>query len=426
MSVSSIAFITLVLLLGAIYFCVPGRTARQLIFASTNAGIFLWASYIGDQPPSAWTLLVLSAFLLSGYVVAVWLRRVPSAIGIGLYVALLTGTFVFLKKYTALELVLPSGWLNHPISIVGLSYMLFRQIHFVVDSAQGQIEAPTLWTYLNYQTNFTTLLAGPIQRYQDFAREWDRSAPMDLDARERLLVYQRIFLGVIKVVIFATACTAIYEASYAALLRVLGDGAQGGTSRLYLARQFLAMFYAYPAFVYFNFSGYCDIVIGAAALLGMRLPENFDRPYVSRNMIDFWTRQHMTLSFWIRDYLFTPMYKFIVERRATLAQPAAYGCYFVAFLLAGIWHGSTMNFVVFGLLHGFGVSVTKIWEASIIRRSGRKGLKKYLQVEWIRWAAIVVTLHFVCFAFIFFTPDLHDKVLVLKGVAQGIFLGGGR
>lgn len=417
MSVTSVEFVALVLLLGALLFYVPGRLARQTLLFATNLGVLYWASVSDGVAPSAWTALAATAFLLSGYGVARLLQRSPHAAILPTYLLLLISAFVFLKKYSILELVLPPGLLQHPVSIVGLSYMLFRQIHFLVDAAQSQIDRPRLWTYLNYQIGFTTLLAGPIQRYQDFARDWDRSAPLDLEALERLALYQRIFIGIIKVVVFAAACTSLYDASYAALRDALGPvGDAAAPSRLFVSRHFLMMFYAYPAFVYFNFSGYCDIVIGAAGLLGMRLPENFDRPYVSRNMIEFWTRQHMTLSFWIRDYLFTPMYKAIVSRQPGMAQAAAFACYFVAFLLAGIWHGSTMNFVVFGLLHGIGVSAVKLWETVLVKRVGRQGLKRYLQVGWIRIVATVATLHFVSFAFMFFTPDLDRKLGVLRGV----------
>ena len=394
------------------------------MLASTNAGILCWASLAGRAPPVALTLAALAAFLLSGYMVVIWLQRTHSLALMAGYLTLLVAAFVYLKKYTFLDALLPTQLLTHAVPIVGLSYMLFRQIHFLVDVAQGQIERPSLWTYLNYQTNFTTLLAGPIQRYQDFTRDWNDLNPIERSRDDLLATYQRIFIGVIKVTVFASMCTTVYQGSYDALLRVVSPEGGMAASRLFCIRQFLLMLYAYPMFVYFDFSGYCDIVIGVAALLGIRLPENFDRPYVSRNMIDFWTRQHMTLSFWIRDYLFTPMYKAMVSTWPMMTHSAAYICYFVAFLIAGVWHGSTMNFVVFGLLHGAGVSSVKIWERIIIQHSGRQGLKKYLQTRWCRVVATVVTLNFVSFTFIFFTPDLTQKLTVLRGVVRAIALGG--
>ena len=282
MSVSSIEFLALVLLLCGVFFLLPVRSARRGVLAIVNLGVLLWASLIGGAPPSPWSFMTLVMFLFSGYGVARLLAKRPSGVVLTAYLALLALIFVYIKKYVVLGALLPPVLFEHPVSIVGLSYMLFRQIHFVVDSAQGQIAAPQLWTYLNYQINFTTLLAGPIQRYQDFARDWDRAEPLGLTAPDRVGLFQRIFWGVIKIVVLATLCTSIYDSAYVALKWALSGSAD--VSKIYVLRQFLAMLYAYPAFVYFNFSGYCDVVIGTAALLGMRLPENFDRPYMSRNM----------------------------------------------------------------------------------------------------------------------------------------------
>jgi len=125
-------------------------------------------------------------------------------------------------------------------------------------------------------------------------------------------------------------------------------------TRLFGLRFAALAFYAYPAYVYFNFSGYCDIVI-AAGDFSQRLPENFESPYLSRNTIDFWTRQHMTLSFWIRDYVFTPLYKAIASAgRGWPRGPS---------IRAISWHFSRwgvarldIQLVIFGLLHGVGVS----------------------------------------------------------------------
>ena len=142
--------------------------------------------------------------------------------------------------------------------------------------------------------------------------------------------------------------------------------------------QFVLLAYAYMFFLYFNFSGYCDVVIAGAALVGLRLPENFNAPFLSRNILEYWTRWHITLGFWIRDYLFTPFYKAGVERFPQRTLAIAVIGYFFAFSLAGLWHGSTLNFLIYGLLNGAGLSAAKLWEYVIIKRSGRPGLRRYL------------------------------------------------
>jgi D-alanyl-lipoteichoic acid acyltransferase DltB (MBOAT superfamily) len=185
----------------------------------------------------------------------------------------------------------------------------------------------------------------------------------------------------------------------------------------------LLRFYFFPAFVYFNFTGYCDIVIGGAALFGIRVPENFDRPYLARNMIDYWTRWHRTLSFWIRDYIFTPLYVSIARRRASLASNLAFACYFVALFLAGVWHGATWNFVVFGLLNGAGVSAAKLWENIIVARVGRAGLRRYLASSPILYAARFSTFHFVCLTMFFLQPESMTSLTNLWRMLESLMFG---
>src|SRR5262249_24320848 len=152
-----------------------------------------------------------------------------------------------------------------------------------------------------------------------------------------LRAYRRIFMGVLKVAVVAAACLHYYAEASRALV------GESSHALLTSGARSLVTFYLYPLYVYFNFSGYCDIVIPSAARFGIRMPENFNYPFLARNLIDYWTRFHITLGLWIRDYIFTPMYKTIALHWPSRAASLAFVCYFVAFLLAGIWHGSTWN-----------------------------------------------------------------------------------
>jgi D-alanyl-lipoteichoic acid acyltransferase DltB (MBOAT superfamily) len=176
------------------------------------------------------------------------------------------------------------------------------------------------------------------------------------------------------------------------------------------------VFYIFPIYLYLNFSGYCDIVIAGATFTGMKLPENFDKPYLSRNVLDFWTRFHRTLGLWIRDYLFSPLYKFIAERWPQRAEPLAFACYFVAFFLAGVWHGPTANFVVFGLLQAVGASAGKLWERHLTKHGGRKRLREYMQSTRNRVIAIIATVHFECFCILFFPNDIKTALLIIRSL----------
>ncbi len=379
---------------------------RQILLAAGNA------AFVYLLIPNLPSGVFLAGFLLSGYAVAMFLRSRPGRIVFAAYLVALLTTFMVLQKYAFLDALLPAHVLEHPFNIVGLSYMLFRHIHFLVDSMQGQIKSPSLLAYLNYQLNLLTLLAGPIQRYQAFQEYWRHPEPI-LDDRYALLkTHLRILTGVIKIAAIAAVFLFVRDKLWSQLLDA--HRAPQLWTRLGFVVKFALVFYVYPAYVYFNFAGYCDIVIGAGALLGQKLPENFVRPYLSRNVLDFWTRWHRTLGFWIRDYLFMPMYKFIAERKPRMAPSLAFVCYFVAFFFVGVWHGTTANFAVFGLLHGLGASGVKLWEMLLMRRFGRPGLLLYLESRLVRWLAIFATLHYVCFSMLFFSAQLTECMSVLR------------
>ena len=408
MNLASLEFLVALLLLSAFFFYLPTLPWRQAVLAACNAGFL----YLLIPNTASWVALGL--FLLSGYAVALLLRRWPSRILLSAYLVALVAAFLVLKKYDLVAAHLPQSFAMHTASVVGLSYMLFRQIHFLVDTIEGQVERVSLWSYANYQLNLFTLLSGPIQRFQDFDSRWQELRPVAEDGHALRKTYFRLLLGVVKLAVVATFFMSLYQKSAQALSHV--DSIGPGLGRLEAIGHFLGVLYFFPVYLYLNFSGYCDVVIAGAALVGFKLPENFDRPYLSRIVIDFWTRFHRTLGFWIRDYLFLPLYKGVAVRWPERAEPLAFLCYFVAFFIAGIWHGPTVNFVVFGLLQAVGVSAAKLWERHLVKRRGRAGLRQYMQSASIRVVAIICTLHFEFVSLLFFPVEVHTTVQMLQTV----------
>lgn len=389
MNVSSLEFLAALFAGSAVYVTLRGLWLRRICLTLCN-GLFLWWFL-----PDFATAATLAAFVLSGYVAARLLATRPSNFILAAYIAALTAAFVWLKRYAFLQLLPGEGLLAHTLDLVGLSFIFFRQIHYVVDAKEGEIPQFTLWGYLCYQLNLFTLLAGPIQRYQRFHEDWHSLAPRHADAHELRMTFLRILMGVVKVSFIGEGCLRLAQAS-----PEIVPGWPG-----------LVGFYFYPAYVYFNFAGYCDIVIGGASLAGLRVPENFNRPFLARNMIDFWTRWHMSLTFWVRDYIFTPVYMSIARRWPARAAHLAFLCYFLALFLAGVWHGASWNFVVFGVLNGIGVSAAKLWENWIVARSGRKGLRDYLASRPILFAARMANFHFACLTMVFLRPESTERWL---------------
>lgn len=400
MDVCSIPWLLGLVLASAVFFFLPEVRPRQVALALCSLG------FLATQVPNVSGWIALVVFLAAGYLAVRIIRRFPSRVVLFWYLLVLVGAFVYIKQYAFLQFLLPAAVLHHTVMVVGFSYMLFRQIHLVVDGMQGQIEGFSLWNYLNYQLNLFGLIAGPIQRYQEFNECWTQLTPILTDWQAILKAYLRIFIGVIKIMALAPPCLAAYKTAFDNFASIASAGAG--------ARQFLLLLYLFLAYLYFNFSGYCDMVIGGGSLLGLRMPENFNYPFLSRNLSDLWTRWHRTLGFWIRDYMFTPLFKTSVERWPRLANPLSMASYLIAFSLAGIWHGSSGNFLIFGLLNGVGVCAAKLWELFLLKRSGRKGLKAYLQSDWIRMAATICTIHYFGLTLIFFSSDLKQALSIFR------------
>jgi alginate O-acetyltransferase complex protein AlgI len=423
-NVSGIEFVAAVLLAATVFFWLPTVRLRQSLWAAGNLFV-LWL--VLPNVPSA---LALAVFLGSGYAMARVLRRLPSGWLLSAYLALLIAAFLVLKQYAILDWVLTGflsqsaarilgisirdGVLLHLIRILGLSYMLFRQIHVLVDASEGQIERLSFWSYLNYQLNLFTILAGPIQRFQDFDEQWRTLEPNLFDLSELLQNCLRIFLGVLKIALIAP----LFYKGWDELQGAVVNGRVAGW--MYVI-EFLIVFYFYPLYLYFNFSGYCDIVIAASRFFGMNLPENFNRPYLARNVLDFWTRWHITLGTWIRDYLFLPMYKPAVEHWPKLAPSLAFIFYFLAFVVAGAWHGGTVNFLIYGGLQGLGASAAKLYENAIVVARGRAGLKQYMKSSVWRTVAIFLNFQFQCLTLLFFSQsDCRDSLAILRGLSAAI------
>jgi D-alanyl-lipoteichoic acid acyltransferase DltB (MBOAT superfamily) len=162
----------------------------------------------------------------------------------------------------------------------------------------------------------------------------------------------------------------------------------------------LAVFY--PLFLYANFSGYIDIVIAVARLMRLRLPENFDRPFAAASVLDFWNRWHMTLSNWLKTYVYNPLLIALMRRFPSPGVEPFLGvfCFFVTFFLIGVWHGRTSEFIVFGILTGGGMSINKLWQLGMARAMGRKPYRELTRNTI--YAAFGRGLNFAWFAFTLF------------------------
>jgi D-alanyl-lipoteichoic acid acyltransferase DltB (MBOAT superfamily) len=358
-SLSFIAFITAVVLLTSAL-ATPG--GRSLVLLGANL-VFI-ASYIDRFSQVA----PLAAFLLLSYFIIEGVRRSRSSLGLWAGLAVVIATFIVFKKFSFLgeSLVLP-----FPYLIVGLSYVLFRVLHLIIDAKQGELAQPiSPLHFFNYTCNFLSFTAGPIQRYQDYAKQKDQALALDEDKVFR--AFARVIKGFVKVSVISAIFNYLFDNMSGRLLDTILTPSLPLFCGMYVAA---AIFYT--VYLYANFAGYMDIVIGVGSLMGQELPENFNRPFLARSFLEFWSRWHMTLSDWFKTYVFNPLLK-VLATRFTSPQAGPYlgvVAFFVTFLIMGVWHGTTSVFVVYGLLMGAGASVNKLWQVVMTKRLGKKGYK---------------------------------------------------
>jgi D-alanyl-lipoteichoic acid acyltransferase DltB (MBOAT superfamily) len=266
----------------------------------------------------------------------------------------------------------------HLMMPLGLSFITFRSLSYVIDVYRGNTK-PTrsLLEYLTFVAFFPTLVAGPLVRAGQLLPQLRSRQSLTNEDGQRAIFL--IMIGVIKKI-------AIADFLANNLVDRVFDQPQ-----LYSSLEVLVAIYGYALQIYCDFSGYTDIAIGSALLLGFKLPENFNAPYRARSIVDFWRRWHITLSDWLRDYLFVS-FGGLRKRRFNLYRNVV-----LTMLIAGLWHGAAWTFVLWGAWHGFGLSVNHLWEAH-----RRKQKRKPRQQWWTRAICVVTTFHFVAAGWVLF------------------------
>jgi D-alanyl-lipoteichoic acid acyltransferase DltB (MBOAT superfamily) len=388
----SLQFIVLSLATALLMWSTRGRL-RLLVFLA--ASWYYAYTYLGLFG-MAWTV----ALCVVGFGSAVFARRYPKRLWLA--VTGLTLAFIYARNYSFLRLVLPGDWRTTLLATAGLSFLFFKILHVVIDAASGTLTL-SFWRYLTYCFNFTTFLLGPIQRYQSFEGQWNgttEAIPATFEAH--LDAVTRVLRGLVKKYVVAE-----YLAAYA-----LQPDAPVQTMSLIDLQLATYVFYI---FLYFDFSGYCDIVIGVGCLLGIRPPENFNLPFLSPNPSQYWLRVHESLTSWLTDYVFNPLYAAALRSGWFGWHPLAATALAVTttMLVAGLWHGTTLSFVLFGLVHGVYLVVFRSYEYAARNFLGRQGLRELRSSRAWLVASTIVTFHFTATAYIFFVLDFDKLLLVL-------------
>jgi alginate O-acetyltransferase complex protein AlgI len=274
---------------------------------------------------------------------------------------------------------------------LGISFFTFEFIHYAVDRYKGKAEKGGFWEYFAFILFFPTLVAGPIKRIEDFlprlraepaewASDWERGIT-------------RILVGLAKKLGVADMMTSLTANLHAATIMA----ARRPVLLLWLL--------AYGVQIYFDFSGYSDIAIGSARLIGIRVPENFDWPYLQENISKFWQHWHMSLTRWLVDYIYIPL------GGSRVALPAILANLLLTFLVSGLWHGAGLNFIVWGLWHGLLLCILRLYRT--IRP------EPLLPAPYGRYAAWAATFVTVNLGWAFFCMDIPTALVFFRRLAGG-------
>ena len=272
-----------------------------------------------------------------------------------------------------------------PLRVIGTSYIVFRCMQYMLDAEMFERRSPL--TLVNFVLFFPTLIAGPIERYETFA-EWHDDDAL-LPPESALPALHRIATGYLKKFVLADN------------LGVLGIFAKPAEVEWSGPALWIGVF-SQVALIYLDFSGYCDIMIGLARLMRFELVENFDRPWLARNVQEFWDRWHMSMTHWVRDYCFTPLNMWIarnagVSWRFTLTVAA----YFFTMMLIALWHGVTWGFVVFGLTHATALVVSQLLQRKLYARLSQQTRARLVDGAAANHVRRVITYAFVSVTMLF-------------------------
>ncbi len=355
----------------------PPQFSEYGVFLLIAAAIIIFATWVSRR--QTWILSAAILLLIALLVVL----KTPA-------LSLQTSIFFRTLDHRPIENALATDlrWL-------GFSYIAFRLIHVLRDKQTKRLPELSLSEFATYVVFFPSLAAGPIDRAERFAQDLRKDCKLTTD--ETLSAGQRIALGLFKKFVIADALALI------ALNDALATQVRT-TSWMWI------IMYAYAFQIYFDFSGYTDIAIGIARLVGIKLPENFASPYLKPNLTQFWNSWHMTLTQWIRSYFFNPFNRWIRGYRSIPAWTMILIGQLATMLIIGLWHGVTINFILWGLWHGLGLFLQNRWSDFTKNRfnTNNPRLKSALHT-----GGVLFTFHFVALGWVFFalsSPSLSWTV----------------
>ena len=387
---SSGVFLFLFLGFSGVYCLLRRKDTARLLFVTAFSYYFYYKS-------SGWYFFLLMAVTVSDFFIALRLERTVGTLRRKAWVLLslcINLGLLCYFKYTNLfyQWLCPLwGGTFRPLDIflpVGISFFTFQSLSYTLDVYRRQLTPlRRLLDYAFYVSFFPQLVAGPIVRARDFLPQIRRPLCVTPDMFGRGVFF--LMSGLLKKAVISDYISVNF------VERVFDNPA------LYSGVENLLGVYGYALQIYCDFSGYSDMAIGIALLLGFQFPDNFRSPYQSASVTEFWRRWHISLSSWLRDYLYISLGG---NRKGKFR---TYLNLILTMLLGGLWHGASLNFVVWGGLHGLALAAHKALR-NLLHRP-----KDYRSTGWRRVGGVLLTFHFVCLCWIFFRNSTFESSLIM-------------
>ena len=379
--------------------------------------------YGSSQPES---LLLLGILLVANYAFGVYLcrhsgkRRAKAILGLGVIMNLSVLCYFKYAKFLLETFDAPTGAGLNAGAIVlplGLSFFILQKIAYLVDAYGGRVRGYNFIDYCLFVTFFPALIAGPIVRHSEVVPQIAGKTDYRLNAEDLSVGLTQFVFGLFKKVVIADG-VAIYATP-------IFEAARTGASPSLLDGWIAALAYTFE--IYFDFSGYSDMALGLGRMFGIILPLNFNSPYKAANIAEYWRRWHMTLSRFLRDYMYLPLSMKLAETGWLRRRPLVVGSgsAIVTMAACGLWHGNTLSYAVWGLGHGVMLAVHQIYRQQLLGRLPARRRKALAASRIYRAASTALTFLAVVVAFVIFrSADFAtaDRILGAMLGAHGIRL----
>ena len=292
------------------------------------------------------------------------------------------------------------SFLQEPILIVGISYFIFKLVHFLYEVKIGTINNFSFINFINFLFFFAAFISGPIDRYSRFESDMKNNVQLQID----IFILFRLILGLFKKIVLTQI-----------LIRYSVNNLSIDTLLILDWQSIVIGAFAYTFIMYFDFSGYSDMSISVSKIFGINTPENFNNPFISLSIQEFWTRWHITLSSWIRDYIFNPIVKLLIIKYPSLnINIVSSVSIFIAFTLSGIWHGDGLNYIIWGALHGLALAFYSTYRL-IMKKQFKKQYKTMNDSFSYNILSWCITFLFIVFTLFIFSMNFDQLKVIFWG-----------